>query len=191
MNNDWEERQKHFDALVEMARRDEQIVDTNNNLTRELIDGIVIRHTPNFLDKRGAVFEILDERWGEYYDPIPYVYLFTVRPKVVKGWGMHFHHMDRYCLVKGEMLLVCYDARPDSRSFGMLNEIYFSENERKVVSIPPGVWHADMGLGHEDALVVNCPTKPFYHEAPDKIRLPIVNDLIPYRFPDDVKVSDL
>ncbi|MEL6201750.1 MAG: dTDP-4-dehydrorhamnose 3,5-epimerase family protein [Pseudomonadota bacterium] len=180
-----DERQKHYDALVDAARRDEQIVDTNNNLTRELIDGVVVRHTPTYIDKRGMVFELLDERWPEYKDAMTYAFLFTVRPKIVKGWSMHFEHEDRYCLIKGEMLLVLYDPRPSSPTFGKINEIYFSEHERKVVNIPIGVWHADLGLGTQDAVVVNFPTMAYRYDAPDKIRLPIETDLIPYRFPED------
>ena len=51
-----------------------------------------------------------------------------------------------------------------------------------LMNIPVGVWHADRNIGAKDARVINFPTKPYDHENPDKYRLPLNNDRIPYRF---------
>ena len=47
--------------------------------------------------------------------------------------------------------------------------------------IPPGVFHALLNVGEIDALFVNLPTRPYRHDAPDKFRLPLDTDQIPYR----------
>ncbi len=54
--------------------------------------------------------------------------------------------------------------------------------ESRVV-IPVGVWHgiADM-LPHAFSCFVNLFDKPYRHDDPDEWRLPIENDVIPYRF---------
>jgi dTDP-4-dehydrorhamnose 3,5-epimerase len=44
------------------------------------------------------------------------------------------------------------------------------------------VWHADHNIGTTDVIVVNFPTKPYEHANPDKYRLPLNTDLIPYSF---------
>ena len=54
----------------------------------------------------------------------------------------------------------------------------------RLVNVPTNVWHADFNCGTKDVLVVNFPTKPYDHANPDKLRLPIDADLIPYSFGD-------
>ena len=102
-----------------------------------------------------------------------FAYCFTVRPGIIKGWGLHQQHEDRYCLLQGEMELVLYDVRPNSRTRGQVSRIVLSEYNRRIVNIPRLVWHADFNIGATDALVVNFPTKPYDHANPDKYRLPI------------------
>jgi dTDP-4-dehydrorhamnose 3,5-epimerase len=57
-----------------------------------------------------------------------------------------------------------------------------SEYDRKLVNIPRNVWHADHNIGSKDLLVVNFPTLVYDHANPNKLRLPIDSDLIPYEF---------
>ena len=95
---------------------------------------------------------------------------------------MHKTHEDRYCIMQGEMKVVLYDPRPDSATFGKIREVYLSEHRRQLFSVPIGVWHADQNIGTKDCLVVNFPTIPYDHANPDKYRLPLDTDLIPYRF---------
>jgi dTDP-4-dehydrorhamnose 3,5-epimerase len=49
------------------------------------------------------------------------------------------------------------------------------------VSIPAGVWHAVQNVGHDEAAFINMPSQPYRHDDPDKYRLPLENDVIPYR----------
>ena len=81
------------------------------------------------------------------------------------------------------MELVLFDPRPDSPTCGEVCRIVLSEKDRCLVSVPANVWHADLNIGDRDAVVVNFPTIPYDHAAPDKWRLPLDTDLIPHRFP--------
>ena len=128
------------------------------------------------------MFEIFDRRWNWHPDPIVFAYCFTVRPGVVKGWGLHKEHEDRYVLLQGELELVVYDVRPDSKTKGEVRKIHLSEQNRQLVNIPRFVWHADRNIGSKDALVVNFPTAPYDHANPDKYRLSVDTDLIPHSF---------
>jgi len=47
-----------------------------------------------------------------------FAYVFTLRPGVVKGWGMHLEHEDRYFILHGELEVVMYDDRPASPTAG-------------------------------------------------------------------------
>jgi len=113
-------------------------------------------------------------------------YLFTLRPNKVKGWGMHLLHEDRYFVLFGEMEVVMYDTREDSPTKGLLSRVHLSEWNRRLMNIPVGIWHANWNPGNRDAAIVNFPTRPYDHENPDKYRLPLDTDQIPFKFPPGV-----
>jgi dTDP-4-dehydrorhamnose 3,5-epimerase len=95
---------------------------------------------------------------------------------------LHRTYSDRLFFSLGTVKVVLYDDREGSPTRGMLNELYFSEQNRGNLVIPSNVWHAVQNVGTTDALFVNCPTKPYNHEDPDKWALPKDSDKVPYRF---------
>jgi dTDP-4-dehydrorhamnose 3,5-epimerase len=60
--------------------------------------------------------------------------------------------------------------------------LVLSAHDRCLVNVPRNVWHADHNIGATELLVVNFPTAPYDHHNPDKYRLPLDTDLIPYSF---------
>jgi len=172
-----------LEQTLAAAAKDAQMVSAEGRSTNALIDGVHFRELPTHVDERGAVMEMYDPRWNWHAEPLVFAYCFTVRPGIVKGWGLHKEHEDRYCLLQGEMELVLYDVRPNSRTRGQVSRIVLTEYNRRIVNIPRLVWHADFNIGASDALVVNFPTKPYDHANPDKYRLPIDTPLIPHKFP--------
>ena len=149
-----------------------------------LPDGVTFRDAVTQIDDRGSVCEMFDERWDWHDKPLVFSYLFTLRPGKVKGWGMHKLHDDRYFVIDGDMEVVMYDDRDDSPTRGLVASVVLSGRQRRLMNIPAGVWHANANIGQTEALVVNFPTEPYDHGNPDKYRLPLDTDLIPYRWPD-------
>jgi dTDP-4-dehydrorhamnose 3,5-epimerase len=166
------------------AVRDRQMATPEGKLTGGVIHGVRFREQTTHADERGTVVEMFDPRWNWHPDPLVFAYSFTIRPGFVKGWNLHKEHEDRYFILQGEMALVMYDPRPDSPTFGKVSRIVLSEHNRRLVNVPTFVWHADHNIGNKDVVVVNFPTRPYDHANPDKYRLPIDTDLIPYRFED-------
>lgn len=163
-------------------KRDGQTVAADGTDLRRLPEGVRVRECVTHVDDRGTVCEIFDPRWNWHPDPVVFVYTFTIRPGKIKGWGLHRKHEDRYFIVAGDMELVLYDERDDSPTRGLVSKLYMSGQRRTLVNIPPGVWHANRNVGSGDVVVVNLPTIPYQHENPDKYRLPLDNDRIPYSF---------
>jgi len=157
-------------------------VDATGEPLARLPAGVTFRDAPTQVDARGTVCEIYDLRWNWHPEPLVFVYMFTIRPGRVKGWGMHRRHEDRYFILAGEMELVLYDDREDSPTRGLVAAFVLSEYRRRLVNIPPGIWHANHNIGSKDVVVINCPTTPYDHDNPDKFRLPLDTDRIPYRF---------
>ncbi len=176
-----------FTELDQASQKDGLTVTSEGKDCRRLIEGVGLRELVLHTDERGTVCEIYDPRWNFSPDPMVFSYFYTIRPGWAKGWAHHKHHEDRYCLLKGEMKVVLYDPRPDSPTCGMVNEICLSEHRRQLLSIPRFVWHADENLGTDDVLVVNFPTIQYDHASPDKYRLPLDTELIPYQFHPSVR----
>lgn len=171
-----------LEVTLEAARRDRQMATPEGRPVERLTHGVQIRPLPTQVDRRGSVMELYDLRWDWHHDPLVFAYCFTIRPGVVKGWNLHKAHEDRYALLQGAMELVLYDPRPESPTCGEVCRIVLSEQHRCLVNVPTHVWHADHNIGATDVLVVNFPTTPYNHANPDKYRLPIDTDLIPYSF---------
>lgn len=163
--------------------KDRQTVTAEGKSTKLLIHGVKFKELATHVDDRGYVCEMYDSRWDWHPDPLVFSYVFTIRPGLVKGWGLHKKHEDRYFILFGRVKIVLYDSRPDSPTKGMVSEIYLSEYNRRIMNIPIGVWHADENVGETEAVIVNYPTICYDHKDPDKYRLPLNTKEIPYQFP--------
>lgn len=162
--------------------KDRQWVTEDGEPVINLIEGVEIRYANTQADARGSVCEILNPSWGVHPDPIVYVYQFTIRPGMVKGWHVHHLHDDRIFISSGTVKVVLYDDRKDSPTYGVVNEIYRTEHRRSIMVIPRFVFHAHENVGDKDALMVSMPSRPYRHDDPDVYRLPVNNDYIPYEF---------
>lgn len=161
--------------------KDTQTVTSEGESIHKLPSGVAFHDVITHVDERGSVCELFDPRWGWHKDPLVFAYSFTIRPGMIKGWGLHKKHEDRYFILYGEMEVVLYDERDDSPTCGLVSKIVLSEYRRRLMNIPAGVWHADRNLGSKDVVVVNFPTIQYDHSDPDKYRLPLDNDTIPYK----------
>ena len=145
-------------------------------------DGVIFRDLVTHADQRGSVIELFNPNWNWHPEPLRHSYVFTIRPGMAKGWGMHKRATDRYAILFGEILTVLYDAREESPTHGLVAEMTLSEHRRRLLAIPPGIWHANVNLGSKDAVIINFKTEPYDHDDPDKYLLPLDSGEIPYRF---------
>jgi dTDP-4-dehydrorhamnose 3,5-epimerase len=148
---------------------------------QNLIDGVEVRATRVHADERGTLCEIFDPRWGFTDDPLVYVYLVRVRPGAVRGWVVHVEQNDRLFVYAGTLKLVLYDGRRESPTYQRINVLHLGDHSPALVSIPHGVYHAVKNVGDREGAFVNLPSQPYRHDDPDKYRLPLDNDVIPYR----------
>jgi dTDP-4-dehydrorhamnose 3,5-epimerase len=166
---------------LETARKDVATVTSEGASLQEQIAGVQLRRPPTHADHRGTITEIFDLRWGFTDDPLVYVYHVTVTPGQIKGWVLHERQNDRMFVYDGVLKVVLFDGREDSPTHGQVNIFHLGTHDRALLSIPAGVWHAVKNVGIGAASFVNLPSRPYEHEDPDKLRLPLDNDVIPYR----------
>lgn len=167
---------------MEQPVRDPMTVTAEGQPVAGVPAGVTFRDATTHVDDRGSLCEMFDERWDWHPDPLVYAYFATIRPGVVKGWALHLEHDDRYFTVSGDLEVVLYDEREGSPTHGLVSKIYLTEHRRRLMSIPRGVWHADHNVGQTDVVLANFPTVPYDHAKPDKYRLPLDTDRIPYSF---------
>src|SRR4051812_39029945 len=146
----------------------------------ERIEDVRVRPAIVQSDERGSVTEIYSESWDFSDDPLVYVYQTTIRVGQKKGWVVHYDQADRLFFENGAVKVVLYDARAGSPTFGLVNELFFGSANRALLLIPAGVFHAVVNIGESELSFVNCPTRPYQHANPDKSRLPVDTDAIPY-----------
>ncbi len=130
-------------------------------------------------DERGRLMEIL-RRDDDIYRGFGQVYVTTAYPGVVKAWHYHRRQSDHFAVVRGMVKLVLYDSREASPTRGEVNEFFLGEHNPLLVQIPPLVYHGFKCIGEAEALLINVPSEPYDHGAPDEYRLDPHHGSIPY-----------
>jgi dTDP-4-dehydrorhamnose 3,5-epimerase len=175
---------KKAQAPISATTQDRQTVTADGKSVAPLIEGVVIQSSITHIDDRGTLCEIMSPHRPPHPAPLVYVYQFTIRPGKIKGWHIHHLHDDRIFISQGQVRVVLYDNRPESSTYGCINEIFRTEHDRTLMVIPAFVFHAHENVGSTDALFVSMPTRAYNHASPDVHRLPLDTDQIPYSFKD-------
>jgi dTDP-4-dehydrorhamnose 3,5-epimerase len=150
------------------------------------IPGMRFERLAGYHDHRGTLYPFLDfERpfWSEPREPVVHGYVFTIRPGRIKGWGMHKRQADRYFVLSGNLRVVLYDGREEAAGRSdeeRVCELFFTPESTGLLYIPPGVWHATQNWGRKLGRVANFPTVRFDPADPDKYRVDVHSDAIPF-----------
>ncbi len=172
-------------AVSTAPQKDAQSVTPQGVRVAPIIEDVVIHRIPPQEDERGEIVEIWNQAWPGLDEPVVHVYKVTTRPGKTRAWQMHRNQDDRLFVSRGRLRFGLYDDREGSPTRGMLSVFTLSDHQRAMVRIPRGVWHGVQNVGEGDGVFINLPTNPYRYEDPDKYRLPLKNDLIPFDFSDD------
>ncbi len=88
-------------------------------------------------------------------------------PGRVVAWHRHQRQTDHWFVIKGFLKVGLLDDDGNHRF------VYLGENDRRVLSIPPSVWHGYMVLGDEDAILMYYITSKYDAESPDEERMTV------------------
>lgn len=147
--------------------------------SKRLIKGVIVKPLTPHADERGFLMELLRsddphfQKFGQAYVSLNY-------PGVIRAWHWHELQTDYWVVVKGMIKAVLYDRRPDSPTFGLINEFYMGDHNRILLVIPRLVAHGYKTIGTEPSLLINFPTETYNREKPDEYRLPYDTPEIPY-----------
>ena len=144
-----------------------------------MIDGVQVKDLKLIADERGFLMEIL-RRDDPLFKQFGQAYVTAAYPGVVKAWHYHTKQTDYFCVLTGMAKIVLYDARDGSPTQGQIAEIFMGEQTRKLLLIPPHVYHGFKNIGQELCLILNLPTELYDYTQPDEFRCPPHNGPVPY-----------
>lgn len=143
-----------------------------------MIEGVKITPLRIIPDDRGKIMHIMKSS-DDQFNTFGEVYCSTIYPGIVKGWHMHKKMTLNYAVIKGNIKFVLYDDRPDSTTYKQIQEIILGENQYVMVTVPTNVWNGFLGIGTEEAFVINFTDIP--HDPEEIVRMdPHQNGIIDY-----------
>lgn len=149
-----------------------------------LIDGVTIREVRHVPKATGWLTEVFRRDWLGDTLPIDQIFQVALLPGRVSAWHAHARTTDRLFVTTGLARVVLYDARKDSPTCGLVNEVKFGVVRPALVTIPPRVWHGIQAIGPEPACILNAVDLAYDYEHPDHWRIPQDSPAVPYRFPE-------
>lgn len=98
-------------------------------------------------------------------------------PGRVVAWHRHKLQTDHWFVIKGFLKVGLLDDDKNVRW------VYLGENDRRVLSIPPGVWHGYMVLGDAEATLMYYITSKYDEKNPDEERMTVEEGGIDWAVP--------
>lgn len=144
-----------------------------------MISGVTVKDLKLIADERGYLMEVLRSD-DQLYQQFGQTYVTAAYPGVVKAWHYHRRQTDYFCVLSGMAKVVLYDAREDSPTKGEVNEFFMGEFNRKLLVIPPYVYHGYKNIGTQLCLLLNIPTQTYDYAAPDELRVDPHDGSVPY-----------
>lgn len=144
-----------------------------------MIDGLKVSPLKELKDHRGSVKKMVSKDHPEFTQ-FGEIYFSITNPGVIKGWKLHHEIKQLMTVVSGEAKLVVYDDRKDSPTYKNIQEIVFSEDEYKLITLPPKVWYSFKCLSKNPAIIANCISQT--HDPNESLNIDLDSELIPYRW---------
>jgi len=140
---------------------------TPTRFQRGTIAGVRVRSLARFTDERGWLSEIFrHDSLDEKYHPVM-GYVSMTLPGVTRGPHEHVDQTDLFAFVgPGTFRLVLWDARENSPTRGIQQEVTAGADDPTTVLVPPGVVHAYRNISDVEGLVFNVPNR--LYAGPDK-----------------------
>ena len=169
---------------TDAAERRRSLARADGGLNLELIHGVRYRPARPVTHEMGNLTEIARTTWDEVDVPIAQIHITSTFPDGIVAWGVHLQQVDRLFVASGAVRFVCYDARQDSPTHGLINEIYVSDRTPALIVIPTGVYHGWKNIGGTESIIVSMPSENYNFESPDTLQLrwddPATREIIPY-----------
>lgn len=170
--------------LLPEAHKDQQSITKDWSPSQlQLIDGVVIKEVRPVLTGYGHLTEIFRREWLSDCKEVDQIFASTLQPGGISAWHAHEFTTDRLFVVSGQLRIVLYDARTQSATFGLINELKLAMQRPMLVIVPPKVWHGVQNYGSSPSILLNAVDRAYQYDSPDHWRVAANSSHIPYQFP--------
>jgi len=146
---------------------------------KKMIEGVIITPLKQIEDENGKVMHMLRND-SKVFKQFGEIYFSVVNPKAIKAWRKHKEMFLNYACIEGNIKVVLYDDRKDSKTFGEIEEIELGNKNYNLITIPPMIWTGFKSEGNQKSIIANCSTIP--HSQNEIIRKPATDKSIPYNW---------
>jgi len=144
------------------------------------IAGVALQELSAIPAEGGPVLRMLRHDWPLFLG-FGELYFSEVLPGAIKAWKLHSRQTQHLAVPVGRLKLVIYDPKPNSASFGQVQEYILGRPDcYRLLRIPPGLWYGFASISREKTLICNCADLP--HDPAESTRIAWDSPDIPYRF---------
>jgi dTDP-4-dehydrorhamnose 3,5-epimerase len=143
------------------------------------IEGVQIIPLKVIKDERGAVKHMIRST-DPYFKQFGEIYFSVTNPGVVKGWKLHKEVFQHMVCPEGQIQMVFYDSRENSKTFKKIQSITFGEENYSLIIVPPNIWYSFKAVSKTHAMIANCITLP--HNPTESITCDLNSDSIPFKW---------
>lgn len=137
-----------------------------------MIEGVKIKELTVYGDYRGDFREILKDDEGLMSD-IRQISLSRTKPGIIKAFHWHKYQDDIFYVSKGDIKVVLYDKRNNSKTEGTTQVLDMGESySPTALFIPRGVLHGYKVMGEKEAEVIYIMNNTYDPKNPDEERVP-------------------
>lgn len=134
------------------------------------ICGVEIKMLVKHPDERGYFMEILRDD-DQMFSKFGQSSVSLTKPGVIKAFHWHKKQDDFFFTASGEAMVVLYDRRAGSQTYGKTQVIFSGESEPALVFIPCGVAHGYKVLGKKPVLMLYHMSEHYDPKNPDEQRI--------------------
>ena len=132
-----------------------------------------------YSDEKGSVLHMLRSDSSIFAD-FGEIYFSKIYYKSIKAWKQHQEMTMNIAVPVGKIKLVLYDDRDYSESQGQIDEFDLSDDNYKLVTIPPLIWVGFQGIEKKPSMLANLASIP--HSPREVKRLDTFDKRIPYKW---------
>ena len=143
------------------------------------IEGVVITELKIIRDERGQVMHMMRND-SDVFKSFGEIYFSTIFEDKIKAWHLHKEATLNYACISGEVRLVLYDDREESKSKGEYEDIILSPKKYFLITIPPNIWNGFKGLAKGESIIANCLNLP--HNEKEMVREDPFNQRFKYNW---------
>jgi len=152
---------------------------------RSAIHDVLIIRANEIVDDRGSLTEFWSNRLPEvksFLGQIVHSYVSWNSYGVVRAWHYHLNQRDLWFVPpgSGKIQVGLYDARADSPTRDLVQEVIMGGGNVILLGIPEGVYHGYTTLSSPGSSLINSTNQPY--DATDEYRLDYDTPLIPFRW---------